>query len=406
MTLSPKQLDKQRTELWAAHNTAWRDPMQVITNWAEAGAVDPRMLRCTVSGTWWDALAQTGATLLITREYEHLVMALRVENGEPAVSYMAMPHPSGLAVNPTRCTVHIACTRNPNQVLDLAPAAGLMPRPDMDIDGGTLPDSPLVPVRSRFYPGCLYMHDLAFIGGELHANSVGQNAVVRLLDHGQHERAWWPRCIETDSGPAFGQNYIQLNSIAAGGNVESSYFSASAEKLSARRPGHKNFPVDRRGVIFSGATREPIARGLTRPHSARLYNGQVWVDNSGYGEFGFAENGGFTPVVRLPGWTRGLCFYKGIAFVGTSRVLPRFRQYAPGLDVDSSVCGIHAIDMQTGQVLGSLRWPYGNQIFAIEAAPFTTGFPLAGGAKRTANREKQLFYAFTTISSDSKELHE
>ncbi len=89
-------------------------------------------------------------------------------------------------------------------------------------------------------------------------------------------------------------------------------------------------------MIFSGATREPIARGLTRPHSARLYEHRIWVDNSGYGHVGYVDAGEFHSVAALPGWTRGLCFRNGIAFVGTSRILPRFSKYAPGLEVDSS----------------------------------------------------------------------
>jgi hypothetical protein len=121
-----------------------------------------------------------------------------------------------------------------------------------------------------------------------------------------------------------------------------------------RRPGHLNFPVDRRGVIFSGATREPIVEGLTRPHSARLRDGVIWIDNSGYGELGRVVDGTFEPVVRLPGWTRGLSFAGDIAFVGTSRVIPRFRRYAPGLDEARSECGIHAIDVHSGKIQGSL----------------------------------------------------
>jgi len=236
------------------------------------------------------------------------------------------------------------------------------------------------------------------IGGDLHANAVGQNAVVRLYDDGSYERVWWPRCIETQTGPVFGQNHIQLNSIAAGTDLKTSYFSASTDKLSSRRPGHRNFPVDKRGVIFGGMTREPAARGLTRPHSARLHNGRIWVDNSGYGELGFVDDGAFASVAQLPGWTRGLCFYDRIAFVGTSCVIPRFRQYAPGLKLDASLCGVHAIDIESGQVLGSLVWPFGNQVFAIDwiSSRVTFGFPFLVGAKRATVREKVLFYTFKT----------
>lgn len=85
-----------------------------------------------------------------------------------------------------------------------------------------------------------------------------------------------------------------------------------------------------------------------------------------------------------------------IAFVGTSRVIPRFRGYAPGLEVDASLCGVHAVDMQSGRILGSLIWPYGNQVFAVEAAPcrLTSGFPFMVGATRAFARQKQLFYTF------------
>ena len=86
--------------------------------------------------------------------------------------------------------------------------------------------------------------------------------------------------------------------------------------ISNRRPGHKNFPVDKRGVIFSGKSKEVYAGGLTRPHSARLFQNKVWVDNSGYGELGYAEQNQFKPVIRLPGWTRGLCFNSSISICG------------------------------------------------------------------------------------------
>jgi uncharacterized protein (TIGR03032 family) len=314
-----------------------------------------------------------------------------------------MPHPSGLTVDRKRGVVHVASTRNPNQVYELKPVTGAIERQDVEV-GNQNDARPLVPVSSSFYAGCMYLHDLAIIGGDLYGNSVGQNAVVKLETGGVSSRVWWPLCIESKIGPNFGQNYIQLNSIAAGCDIASSYFSASSDSVSTRRPGHRNYPVDRRGVVFSGRTREAVIRGLTRPHSARLIGSKVWVDNSGYGEFGFGSGrrGGdlFQPVVKLPGWTRGLCVKGDIAFVGTSRVIPRFSQYAPGLDVDKSVCGIHAVDLKSGAVLGSLTWPVGNQIFAIEWIPqsYSHGFPFLSGKRLES--EKRLFYAFSTQDAD------
>jgi uncharacterized protein (TIGR03032 family) len=379
--------------LWEHHHAQWRDANAVIALWE--GISDPTALAYTVSGRFWETLAESGGTLLVTREYEHLVMALRAER-DPAITALRLPHPSGIAYDAARGVVHIACTRNPNQVLTLAPYAGAIPRLDM-----AQPDPngrPLMPVRSTFFPGSLYMHDLALIGGELHANAVGQNAVVRLHDDGRHERVWHPACIERGQAPIFGQNHIQLNSIAAGATPGTSYYSASADEITELRPGHPDFPVDKRGVIFSGATREPILRGLTRPHSARLHQGRIWVDNSGYGELWAVDpDGAYNVIARLPGWTRGLCLVGDVAWVGTSRVIPRFRQYAPGLDVDASVCGVHAVDLASGAILGSLIWDAGNQIFAIELLPgdFTTGLPFPALVERDRDAETRLFYAYS-----------
>lgn len=385
----------KRDELWSRHDREWRDPRQITSLWEEAAAVEASLLRTRERGAFWETLDRLKATLLVTREYEHLVVGLTVLAGKPLATYMRLPHPSGLVYDRTKRAVHLASTRNPNQIFQLRPVVGLSRRRDVELD--SLPGRPLVPLRSHFYPGSTYLHDLALIGGRLHANAVGENAVVRV-DDGGLARVFWPRCIERRGRPHFDQNYIQLNSIAAGKTIRDSFFTASADAMTARRPGHRDFRVDGRGVVFSGATREPVAHGLTRPHSARLYRGKVWVANSGYGEIGTIVRARFEPATSLPGWTRGLALAKGVAFAGTSRVIPRFERYAPGLDVDQSRCGVHAVDTRSGEIIGSLIWPRGNQIFAVDWAPrsIVTGFPFSTATGRDGARAKQLFYAFRT----------
>jgi uncharacterized protein (TIGR03032 family) len=377
---TPAELER----LWTRHDAAWRDPAQVASQWADAAAVDAKLLRARFSGSFWDVLAELDATLLVTREYEHLVAAFSAADGSRRSTFMPLPHPSGLAIDHERALVHLASTRNPNQVFDLAPADGEA--------------RPLVPVRSRFLPGALYLHELALVGGELHANAVGHNAVVRLPAAGGYEHVWWPRVVDTPTGPDTRRNYIQLNSIAAGASLADSYFSASSDTVSARRPGHRNYPVDRRGVVFSGRTREVVARGLTRPHSARLRDGAVWIDNSGYGEVGPIVDGRFEPLARLPGWTRGLRLLGRVVFVGVSRVIPRFRTYAPGLDVRRSLCGVFALDASSGDVLGSCTWAYGNQVFAVEVVPraLTEGLPFPATGRRSRAAAVRLFSGFRT----------
>ncbi len=386
--------NKYNDELWRRDNALWRDPAETASHWSEAGKIDPSALQGKYTGKWWEIIREKKIMLIATREYEHLIMAFSYVNDKPKVSYFRLPHPSGLAFDRSNSILYTASTRNPNQIFVFQPVSSLHHR--LDTERVDISNNPLLPVKSYFFPGCLYLHDLAIVGGKLYGNSVGQNAVIKINDNGGYEYSWYPKCIEAASGPIFGRNHLQLNSIAAGDTIEESYFSASTDKVTARRPGHRNFTVDKRGVIFSGKTREAMARGLTRPHSARLFNGQIWVDNSGYGELGIVESGGFSPAVKLPGWTRGLCFCGDVAFVGVSRVIPRFKIYAPGLETDKSVCGIFAVDTKSGEILGSVIWPSGNQIFAVECTDnmVTQGFPFIAGVKRRQEQERALFYSF------------
>ena len=360
---------KHLGDLWAQHGRAFRDPARVAAQWHDGSQVVPEQLKARIKGPFWDLLDELDVTLIVTREYEHLVAALC----DRRASYLPLPHPNGLAWDAKDRVLYVASTRNPNMIYELRSASGSVTQGRADPRFDRL----LLPVRARYLPGSMYLHDLALVSGRLHANAVAMNAIAELPHEGGYRLAWWPETIDAKPRPRFEKNYLQLNSIAAGRTLRSSFFTASAESPSRRRPGHLNFPVDKRGVLFSGKTRSVIARGLTRPHSARLHGGRVFIDNSGYGELVVAHGGAIDVVAKLPGWTRGLCFVGDVAFVATSRILERFEHYAPGLDPKKSICAVHAIEVSSGRVLARLEWPVGNQIFAIEALPRSEarGFP-------------------------------
>src|SRR5262245_57900904 len=98
--------------LWSRHHAQWRDPAQITAQWHDATKLDPSLLTYRVRGAWWESLAAADVTLLVTREYEHLVMAISSGRDGPEQSYMRIPHPSGLAVECRRQTVYVASTRN------------------------------------------------------------------------------------------------------------------------------------------------------------------------------------------------------------------------------------------------------------------------------------------------------
>ncbi|MFC2111328.1 DUF4915 domain-containing protein [Bacteroidota bacterium] len=386
-----------KEELWDIQTAAMRDPSQIVgsSDFVSAG-IYKESLEYSVDKSFIKLLSDLNITLLVSREYEHLLMALNTKGDELNQTFMNLPHPSGIAVNRKTKTVYVASTRNPNQIIELKPIRRKLQRTDNKCESKI--ENVLMPVRSKYYPGAYYFHDLAFIGEELYGNSVGQNGIVKIdFNSAEHEKlVWWPESVEKENGnPNKTSNFLQLNSIAAGSSIENSYFSASSEKILKQRPGDIDFPVDKTGVIFSGKTRQIVASGLTRPHSARHYKGKVWVDNSGYGEVGYIENGEFIPVKHLPGWTRGLCFCKNIMFVGISRILPKFLHYAPGLKNYETECGIYAIDTDTNEIIGSVKWPYGNQVFGMEfiSKSITTGF-LHYEAQPTTENEISDYYKY------------
>jgi len=377
----------------------WRYPQQVLEHSLDKPKIDKRLLSWKEKGSFWDLISEKKIQLIVSREYEHLLLTLGSSKGQPQFSFMSIPHPSGIAVDHKEKKIYVASTRNPNQIYTFRPNRGFIKRGDVKQFGfmNQETSNALVPVRVDVYPGSLYIHDLISISGKLYANAVGHNAVVELKSNGEYAYVWWPLCVDEKGKPKCDKNYLQLNSIAVNTSIKDSYFTASTANPIYHRPGQRNFPVNQRGVIFEGLTRKPLVYGLTRPHSAKLYGRKLWVCNSGYGQFGFINGGKFESIVALPGWTRGLCLYKQTAFIGVSKVIPRFRNYAPGLIAKKSLCGIYALDLKSGKIIGSISWPRGNQIYGIEQIPntFSVGFPFDSATMNRENFSKRFFYTYT-----------
>jgi len=120
------------------------------------------------------------------------------------------------------------------------------------------------------------------------------------------------------------------------------------------------------GVIIDIASGEMVARGLSMPHSPRLYDGKLWVLNSGEGELGVIDprTGDFTAVAFCPGYARGLAFIGRYAVIGLSR--PRKNHTFEGLALDQRLadkdavarCGLVVVDIDTGRTVEWLRFEH------------------------------------------------
>ena len=381
-----------RDELFTYHDGLFRNPVEV----AAAPVTDKKALRKSLhfkaDNGFVRTLFKLGITLIISREYEHLLIALHSDGKKITQTFFPLPHPSGIAVKHNK--VYVASTRNPNKIVEFIPSSGEMNR--LEDKNPIAEKNILTPARIKIYAGAYYFHDLAFIGDELYANSVGQNALIKpdFGKAGSDDIIWQPD-IETGKDLK-AANYLQLNSIAAGRNVEESCFSASVAIPQRLRPGNPRFDVDGKGVIFNGKSKI-VATGLTRPHSARFADNKLWVCNSGYGGLGFIDDGKYVDFKTFAGWTRGLHFRENIAFTGISRILKRFENYAPGLNPRKAISAIVATDINTGKETGRIEFPSGNQIFAIESIPgnITNGF-IFNNIQTDNRRIKSFFYKYKT----------
>ena len=142
------------------------------------------------------------------------------------------------------------------------------------------------------------------------------------------------------------------------------------------------------GILIDVESDEVVAEGLSMPHSPRLYEGRLWLLNSGAGEFGHVDtaSGRFEPVAFCPGYARGLAFAGGHAIVGLS--LARENRTFSGLPLDQVLkdrdaeprCGLAVIDLASGdmkhwvRIEGVVRELYDVAVLPGISRPSAVGF--------------------------------
>ncbi|MDO8945595.1 MAG: TIGR03032 family protein [Desulfocapsaceae bacterium] len=150
-------------------------------------------------------------------------------------------------------------------------------------------------------------------------------------------------------------------------------FSQTADEFEGWRKVKENS-----GTVTDVATNEVILSGLCMPHSPRFYQGQLWLTNSGAGEFGRIDlaRGQYEPIAFAPGFLRGLAFQGDFAIVGSSK--PRHADFFNGLPLHNkldnyklkSVRGLFIVDLRTGEVAHWLNLAGGSgEIYDVVALP-------------------------------------
>ncbi|MES0489538.1 MAG: TIGR03032 family protein [Leptospirales bacterium] len=142
------------------------------------------------------------------------------------------------------------------------------------------------------------------------------------------------------------------------------------------------------GIVIDVQKNKIITTGLSMPHSPRMHNGKLYIQNAGTGHLGTVDlkSGKFKELVFLPGFLRGLSFSGNFAICGVSK--KRKDRSFQGLELDenlqkhkvSAKCGIYIIDLKTGANMhhiefeGLLEELYDVQVLSGVQRPNIIGF--------------------------------
>lgn len=199
--------------------------------------------------------------------------------------------------------------------------------------------------------GDIDVHDLVFgeDGAPLFLNSLF--SCLASVDPRQSFRALWTPPWISKLAP---EDRCHLNGLALEAGRPRYATAVAATDVAAgwrdrRRDG---------GVVVDVTSGEIVARGLSMPHSPRLYRDELWILNSGTGELGTIDpkSGEFDAVTFCPGYLRGLAFAGDFALVGLSQC--REERTFSGLELDERLkqkgaearCGLMVIDLRTGSI--------------------------------------------------------
>ncbi|BFM39749.1 TIGR03032 family protein [Synechocystis sp. LKSZ1] len=209
--------------------------------------------------------------------------------------------------------------------------------------------------QMAYTTGVLNIHDIAVDAeGSVVFVATRFNCLAKASTTKNFEPLWCPPFISHIMAP----DHCHLNGLALH-NGKLAYASSFSQTNT-----HEGWRQCQRhgGTITDIATNEIVVSGLSMPHSPRVYQGQLWVAQSGTGEFGKVDikSGKFEPIVFGAGFLRGLAFWGNFAIVGSSK--PRHSDFFNDLVLGERLAaqsleplrGLHIIDLKAGEIIHSL----------------------------------------------------
>jgi uncharacterized protein (TIGR03032 family) len=299
-------------------------------------------LRSVYTQSFPQFLEQLGSSLLVSTYQTGKLICARADRGTLNTHFRTFERPMGLAVAPGRFAVGTRA-----EVLDYRNFPGVAPK----IEPAGKHDACFLP-RNKHFTGDIRIHEIAFAQGELWVVATNFSCLATL----DAEHSFLPRWTPPFITKLTNEDRCHLNGLCVIDD-RVRYVTALGE---TDEPGGWRETKASGGILIDVATGETAIAGLSMPHSPRWWDGRLWLLESGKGTLSLAdpESGSVETVAELPGFTRGLLFAGGLAFAGLSQV--RETATFGGLPLmerlDERLCGVWAVNPETGQTVGVLRF--------------------------------------------------
>ncbi|HKG35534.1 MAG TPA: TIGR03032 family protein [Solirubrobacterales bacterium] len=309
---------------------------------AAATAKGESPLRSVHTGSFPALLERTGGSLLVSTYQTGKLVCARTGGDGLNTHFRDFEKPMGLAVANGRFALG---TRS--EIWDFRD----MPEVAKKIDPPGSHDACYVP-RNRHVTGDISIHEIGFGRDGLWIVATAFSCLATLdADHSFVPRWTPPFVSELAAG-----DRCHLNGMAIVDGVPSFVSALGATD----EPGGWRENKATGGVIIDVASGETVLSGLCMPHSPRVVDGRLVFLQSGKGELCRADlaTGEVETVAELPGFTRGLEIVGPLAFVGLSQIreTSTFGNLPLVERVDERLCGVWAVDLESGRIVGFLRF--------------------------------------------------
>ena len=320
-----------------------------------AGPPPPNLFESTYSLSILELLAASSCSLMISTYQSGRLISLREEEGKLNTHFRLFDAPMGVACSQSALVVATAREIHGHQNHD---GAAQVLAPQGSHDACYLP-------RNTHVTGDMGVHEIVLADDGLWAVSTRFSCLASLDALHSFVPRWTPKFITELAA----EDRCHLNGVAVrDGQVR--YVSALGR---TDEPGGWRHGKGTSGVLIDVTDGEVVGEGLAMPHSPRFHDGHLWVLESGKGTLARVDlsTGTVETVATLPGFTRGLAFTGRVAWVGLSQVRDTVFRGLPVTTQPDRACGVWAVDIDSGQILGWVRFEgIVQEIFDVQICPW------------------------------------